>query len=135
MAFRAFQTVLYRITLKIKFHFFHSFLQNSFQNYFELILIYLFYFFTRIQNPNCFVKDRFEGVCWCFHVITILFFGAQILVSSFVNLAPKTFLFYFLWKLSLWLFFVFKLSSRIFRRYDGFSSRCWVGRRSFSRRR
>ena len=34
---REFQTVHYRITLRIKFHFLHNFLQNFLQNYFKLL--------------------------------------------------------------------------------------------------
>ena len=85
-----------------------------------------------------FVKDRFEGVCWCCHmtakIITnyFCFWRADSGNSSFVNLAPKTFFCFSREIEACELFFVFKLSSRIFLGDNGFiSSRCWFLARKF----
>ena len=60
---RSFQTVHYRNTLKIKFHFSHNFLQNSFQNYFKLLFVI---FLQLRKNKSNFLTNfwRIFEVLW-----------------------------------------------------------------------
>ena len=47
---RAYQTVLYRIILQKKIHFLHNFLQNSFQKFFKLLFLYIFFIFCNLKK-------------------------------------------------------------------------------------
>ena len=47
---RAFQTVHYRTTLKITFHFFTHFLAKFLSNFFKIIILYYFLFFYNLKR-------------------------------------------------------------------------------------